>query len=232
MTTPDAAAAVEHADPLVRDLTDAHKGMTIEVLEPGRPPVTGELAFSERDIPMGVMNIALRDLEVESDFLTHLVVPLDTPYRALTGEAEPPIRPVDFEKIRELTTVCDRLRIAKGEIKDLEDRKKALSNQLAEDFAANGLRIMNVDGRVSYVHTPTYAQYNERPDNEGGRYTDEDLIPVLEAMGRGDLIKPRSIHRQTLASFLREFRDSKTPVPEAVAKIVKLAGDPEIRVRA
>lgn len=233
--SPDVAAASEHADPLVRDLTDNHIGMTIRVLDSSDPtglPVAGELAFCGPDTPTGLMSVGVRQPEVQSGLITHLLVPSDTPYQALSGPAEPPIRPVDLDRVRELAAVSDKLKSTKGQIKDLERHKKSLSDDLVQDFIANGLTKMSVSGRTSYVHTATYAEYNDRPDGQGGKYTDADLIPVLEAMGRGELIKPRSVHPGTLASLLREFRDSGTPVPDALAKIVKLSGNPEIRVLA
>lgn len=231
--SPDAAAAAEHADPRVRELTEAHEGMTIEVLDPEGPPISGEVAFSEHDIPMGVMNIALRDLDAKSDFLTHLLVPLDTPFRMLSGPAEPLIRPVDTGLVRELTAVCDELKATEGKVKDLKRRKKEISDKLVEDYIANGLKSQNVGGRTSYLHTSTYAEYNERPAEEGGgKYTDADLIPVLHAIGRSELIKPQSVHSQTLASLLREFREAEKPLPKPLAKIVRLTGNPEVRVRS
>lgn len=230
--SPDVAAATEHADPLVRDLTDNHIGMTIRVLDPAGLPVTGELAFCGPDTLSGLVSVRVRQPEVESGLITHLLLPSDTPYQALSGPAEPPVRPIDFDRVRELAAVSDRLKSAKGQIKDLERHKKSLSDDLVQDFIANGLTKLSVSGRTSYVHTATYAEYNERPDGQGGKYTDADLIPILEAMGRDELIKPRSVHSQTLAALLREFRDSGTPVPDALAKIVKLSGNPEIRVLA
>jgi hypothetical protein len=204
----------------------------LDPLDPAGLPIAGELAFSDSDVSTGLMNVGLRQRGVESGLITHLLLPSDTPYQALSGPAEPPVRPIDFDRVRELAAVSDRLKSAKGQIKDLERHKKSLSDDLVQDFIANGLTKLSVSGRTSYVHTATYAEYNERPDGQGGKYTDADLIPVLEAMGRDELIKPRSVHSQTLAALLREFRDSGTPVPDALAKIVKLSGNPEIRVLA
>lgn len=229
--TPDQAAATLPVAPRVRDLTDAHEGMLIEVTDDGLARFTGEYAFSEANIPIGKINLAIR--EPGQVLITHLVVPLDATYKPLSGMPEPSIRPIDTALIRELTAVSDELKSAEGRVKDLKQRKKELSDALVEGFVANDATSVRVGGRTSYMHTSTYAQYNDRPDEEGGgKYTDADLIPVLQAIGRDDMIKPRSVHSQTLAAFLREFRKAEQPVPDAVAKIVELAGNPEIRVHA
>jgi hypothetical protein len=162
-----------------------------------------------------------------------------TPDEAATGEVEseaedapeeaPPT--INVSLVRELAAVTDMLKAREGEVEDLKRRKAQLSQQLLPAFEMNGVKNMQVDGRKAYVHTTTFPQYLEKPTEEGGgKYTARDVVDALRAIGRDAQIQPETVNHNTLGAILREYRDQDLPLPEALAKLVKLGERPEVRV--
>ncbi|HET9144124.1 hypothetical protein [Actinophytocola sp.] len=149
-----------------------------------------------------------------------------------TPQAEQPPT-IDVAKIRELATVTDQLKAHEGAVADLKARKKQLSEEILEVFELHGLEDMRVDGRKAYIHRPTFPLYKEKPVEEGGgRYTAADAVEALRAIGRGAQVQPETVNYQTMGAILREYRDAEQPVPEALAKVVELGENAEIRVGA
>jgi len=145
-------------------------------------------------------------------------------------QAEQPTT-INVALIRELATVTDQLKAHEGAVTDLKARKKQLSDEILEFFELHGLEDMRVDGRKAYIHRPTYPKYLDKPVEEGGgKYTAEDAVAALEAIGRGAQVKPRTVNYQTMGAILREYRDAEQPIPEPLAKVVELGEDAEIRV--
>lgn len=146
-------------------------------------------------------------------------------------EPAPEAAPINPDLVRELAMVTDQLKAREGEVAELKARKRQLSDELLGTFELNGLDQMRVDGRLAYVHTPTYAVYLDKPaDKGGGRYTAQDAVAVLREIGRGAQVTPETVNHQTMGAILREYRDQERPLPEALAKIVKLDEKPEVRV--
>lgn len=233
MPTPDEAAAVDHDKPTsIKELTDRHVDGVIRVFYNGEP-ILGYLKALSRNPFTGLTKL---DIQEEGRPLpTAIVLPGASLCDVLepAPSADPVIAPVDMELLRELASVSDQLDLAEGSVKDLKKRKKELSELLVEQFAANGVKNINVDGRTSYMHTSTGASFKERPPEEGGgNYTLEDLVPVLRKLGKGAYVKPETTNWQTISAVLREYHKSKEPVPDELAKMVSLKASPEIRVRA
>lgn len=148
-------------------------------------------------------------------------------------EAAPEAAAIDPQLVRELALVTDMLKAREGEVKDLKERKRRLSDQLLGTFELHGVDQLKVDGRLAYVHSPSFPVYLDKPaDQGGGRYTAKDAVAVLREIGRGAQVQPETVNHQTMGAILREYRDSKTALPEPLAKIVKLEETPEVRVRA
>jgi hypothetical protein len=148
-------------------------------------------------------------------------------------EPAPEVAALNPDLVRELASVTDMLKAREGEVKDLKERKRKLSEELLGTFELNGLDSVRVDGRLAYLHSPTYPVYLEKPaDQGGGRYTAQDAVAVLRKIGRGAQVQPETVNHQTMGAILREYRDAKTALPEELAKIVRLEEAPEVRVRA
>lgn len=152
---------------------------------------------------------------------------------AVTPELEPAPEAVgiDVDLIRELATVTDQLKAREGEVKDLKARKAELSEKLLETFELHGMDSIRVDGRNAYVYTGTFPLYREKPVEEGGgRYTAQDAVEALRAIGRGAQVQPETVNHMTMGAILREYRDQNLPIPEVLAKVVELGEKPEVRV--
>jgi hypothetical protein len=148
-------------------------------------------------------------------------------------EPAPEVAPINTELVRELAMVTDQLKAREGEVAELKTRKRQLSEELLGTFELHGVDQLKVDGRLAYVHSPSYPVYLDKPaDQGGGRYTAQDAVDVLREIGRGAQVQPETVNHQTMGAILREYRDAKTAIPEALAKIVKLEEKPEVRVRA
>jgi hypothetical protein len=144
---------------------------------------------------------------------------------------QPPM--IDVALIRELAAITDQLKAREGEVKDLKARKIELSDKIMETFEMHGLDSLRVDGRNAYVHRPTFPRYKEKPvEQGGGKYTAEDAVAALRAIGRGPQVQPETVNYQTMGAILREYRDAKQPVPEELDKVVELGENAEIRVGA
>jgi hypothetical protein len=140
---------------------------------------------------------------------------------------------IDTKLVRELALVTDQLKAREGEVAELKARKRELSEQLLGTFELHGMDQMRVAGRLAYVHRPSYARYLDKPaDQGGGRYTPQDAVAVLRQIGRGAQVQPETVNHQTMGAILREYRDSKQPLPEALARIVELDEKPEVRIGA
>jgi hypothetical protein len=140
---------------------------------------------------------------------------------------------IDVTLIRELATVTDQLKGREGEVKDLKARKAELSAKIMETFELHGLDSIRVDGRNAYVHRPSFPKYKEKPVEEGGgKYTAQDAVEALRAIGRGAQVQPETVNHQTMGAILREFRDAEQPVPDELAKVVELVEGAEVRVGA
>lgn len=153
---------------------------------------------------------------------------------AAPDPAGPEVAPtIDVSLIRELATVSDQLKAREGEVKDLKARKAELSAKIIETFELHGLDSIRVDGRNAYVHRPSFPVYREKPVEEGGgKYTAQDAVDALRAIGRGAQVQPETVNHQTMGAILREYRDAGQPVPEALAKVVELGESAEVRVGA
>lgn len=148
---------------------------------------------------------------------------------AVQTAEQPPT--IDVNLIRELAVVTDQLKAHEGAVTDLKARKRQLSEEILEIFELHGLEDMRVDGRKAYIHRPTFPQYQDKPVAEGGgKYTAADAVEALKAIGRAAQVQPETVNYQTMGAILREFRDAEQPVPDALAKVVKLGEGAEIRV--
>lgn len=236
MTTPDEAAALDHDDLTFDKLTPADIGATIEVYGTGQTvdvePIIGELVEIVSPTTIKVQ----REGKPFSTTITTPWVHGVLRYRVLEpapAAEEPVITPVDMKLMRELISVSDQRKLAEGQVDDLEKREEELSEKLVEQFAANGVEKLTVDGRTLYTHTQTGASFKERSADEGGgRYAVGDLVPVFRKLGMGHHIKPETVNWQTISAILREYREAEEPVPAELARMVELKGSPQIRVRA
>lgn len=228
MLNPDIAAATEHRAPQAGDLTEGeHIGAVITIADCFDTTITGTLEKVEH---LGAFAVTLTIKPNGREFASVIRVHRDAPYTLVSPSPVPDIQPVNVELMREIASIDDKITALEGEIKDLKKRRGELDGKLVEGFAANGVQNMKVGGRTFYVRSTSGARFLERP--EGGFYTYDDVIPVLRELGREELIKPETVNWQTLSSLLREYRDAKKPVPDALAKIVRLDTEPHIGVRS
>lgn len=232
MPTPDAAAAAEPQHVPLRELTHEHVGAVLAY-----QGVTGTLADLPAPATVGD-GLAFLLQELGKPFLTVATGPADStaeiihaaPPSPYDDEANAEVSvPEHIRAARELAAISDSITAHKGEIEGLEARKAELDKVLMKYFELAGDTRVYVDGRPVYQKPRSFPVYCDRPAEEGGgKYSSADVVAALREVGRAGDIKPPSVNPQTLGAILREYRDSEKPVPEALAKVVRL--DEEIKI--
>jgi hypothetical protein len=230
--TPDAAAAAEPQHVPLHELAHEHVGAVL--IYQG---VTGTL--TDLPVPADVgEGLAFPLQEPGKPFLTVATGPTDSTVEVV--HAAPP-SPYDDEANaevsvpehiragRELAAISDSIKAHKGEIEGLEARAAELDKILKKYFELAGDTKFYVDGRAVYLKPRSFAVYCDRPaEDGGGKYGSADVVAAFREVGRTGDIKPPSVNPQTLGAILREYRDAEKPVPEALARVVKL--DEEIKI--
>jgi len=237
MTTPDAAAAADPQHVPLHALMPAHIGAVITVRG-----ITGTLdseAVPNHVVP-GNYVIALR--EEGKPFLTSVVGPgeedVEIVYAAPPSphdeQANTEVQtPRHIVVARELAQISDSITAHEGEIEGLKVCKADLDAEIMQYFELAGDTQLAVDGRKVYLKPRTFPVYRERPADEGGgKYTADDVVAALRAIGRNADIKPPSVNHQTLGAILREYRDAEKPVPEALDAVVELGEELKVAVGA
>lgn len=231
MTTPDEKAAafdpgVSPPPPVdkVGDLTSVHVGLIVEIAG-----VTGELV-EQWTKSLGTMT-EVSVQEADRPFVTRFEVAADTPCKILDEDLIQLTDVVSMEDFytlaRELDRVSKEIRSNKAAISALTARKEQLSEKLLGTFAQVGQETLAFDDRRAYVHHEIIPEFEEKDD--GSRYTYRDLVPVLRALGREEQVTEATVNFRTLQGILREIRDGAVPMPDELAKMVKIGEKVEVR---
>ena len=114
-------------------------------------------------------------------------------------------------------------RSIEGQLKDLNGQLAKLEEMLADEFIANGIQNVNVDGACVYVARTIYAKpLDVQAMHEG-----------LRACGAGDLVK-EAVNSQSLSAWVRELplgEDGKPVLPEPVKDAIETGERVNVRVR-
>lgn len=109
--------------------------------------------------------------------------------------------------------LCDEINARKAELKELGERKDAMSDQLIERMSADSTLKFTVKdkadkARTIYIHKQTWAKLAEG-------MTKEDGVKALKKAKLGDMVK-EDYNSNTLSAFIRECEDAKRPLPKAL----------------
>jgi hypothetical protein len=214
MTSPDEAAAAEPQRVPLHALTHEHvdavvtfRGTTGVLDQLPVPATVGDgllaIAIQQVDVPYATVENARPDETVE--------IVRDAPPSPYDAEANLAAKtPEHLVWARELAQITDSIKVHEGEIAGLKKRADELGKLIMGYFELAGDRKLPFDGRTAYLKPRTFAQYKDRPASEGGgKYANADVVKVL-----------------------RENRDKKKPVPEALAKLVELGEENKVAVGA
>ncbi len=153
---------------------------------------------------------------------------------AAAGGSEAPSAPrgdTMADLVRELATVSDQIKAHEGTAKDLKSRRSQIVADLLELWERDDVRSAEVGGRKAFIHPRTFPVLRERPAEQGGgRYTNADVVAVLNRIGRGAAVSPPTVNHQTLGAILREYEESDTGMPPELAEVVELGSVSDIRV--
>lgn len=224
MTSPDAAAAATvdpHPVQANALMHEKHIGASVEARDTAG--ILKDFAVTDHGVSLSIQ-------QEGRPYVSAVTVNPDEPVRVVE---EAPPSPYDEHAnaevpehvvyAREMAQISDELKLRKGEVEGLEDRYKTLSDKLMAYYETVGDRKLPFDGRSANLRIDTFAQYKDKPADEGGgRYTNAEVVEVLRKIGREGDIMPESVLPSVLAAILREYRDSETPVPPELDAVVKL----------
>lgn len=119
-------------------------------------------------------------------------------------------------RMRRLEFLDDQIKSLKAQAEGLQAEYEQLCAIAMEQMSQEGVPSITVDGNTWYMKAKTFV---EKLDG----VTTEDIREALVASGYGSMIS-ETYNSQSLRSLLTEFRDSdgQIPIPEALAKVVRL----------
>ena len=108
------------------------------------------------------------------------------------------------------------------QLKALKAKLKTLEDAALEYLAEEGITSVKMNGSTVYMSTSTYASLSD----------DKDAAMVaLKEHGIGDLVK-ESVNSNSLASWVREQRETEEGIPEALEPHVTISEVTRLRMRS
>jgi seryl-tRNA synthetase len=136
-----------------------------------------------------------------------------------------PTEGVSMETLRALIKLDEEVKSLEEEIKGLRADRERLQKEVLEQFAANGVDNMRVDGRTVYRSLTVRASVPA--ENR------EQVCDALKAIGLGQLVSV-GVNAQTLSAQVREWCDESAGglgVPAEIAGLISVYEDRKVSVR-
>lgn len=144
------------------------------------------------------------------------------------GEDDAPADPVPDPDPQDIPGRMRRLRWLKAHIEALDARLKAAKGEYAElgkdtvrEMAVEGMTSTTINGWTGFFAPKRHIE--RKPGVES-----DQVIEAMRTAGLGHMVKP-GYNGNTLKSYLVELENDGLPVPPALADVVELVTDYEIR---
>lgn len=133
---------------------------------------------------------------------------------------------MNAERLRNYISLSDEIKEMEATVKDLKEQKDKAQEILLDEFGADGVQNLKIDGRTMYVNRSLKPSVSP-----GGQPA---LCAAFKSLGLGDMVK-ESVNFQTLGGWMRNDIerdvDDMPILPPEVQEIVSVFEDFSIRVR-
>lgn len=142
------------------------------------------------------------------------------------NESATPDRPlsIDSRQVRDLLECDEAIKDYEEKVKDLKATRRAIEEDLLEDFGACGVQRINQDGKTVYVRETLRASLLAETRSQANE--------VLNELGLSDMIT-NTVSASTLAARVREWLDPDTGegIPPQLEPFLSVYNQRQISVR-
>ena len=130
---------------------------------------------------------------------------------------------MDADVVRRYTTLRQRERERKAEAGALKEEADALEQEILEQFAAEGIDSVRIDGKTVYLHRTLWARTEKDVDREA-------VCGALQEIGLGHFVS-ETYNANTLSAWMRDLDREGEELPTELKGLVKGEEVYQVRVR-
>ncbi len=118
-----------------------------------------------------------------------------------------------MESVREFAELEKEKKKLEYELEKVKKRISAISPNIMDQFADNGIKNLNVDGRTIFIERKIWAKISDEK-------TKEEAIEAIKDAGYKILVS-EGYNSQQLSSLLREFDKNGKDLPEQFKGVIE-----------